>query len=334
MKKIMKILSCFVFAILLISGCSCNKEDKKASLSIGDMNATTYKKINITQYETKIKNNEDFVLYLYADGCGGCAQFSPVLESVIKEKNLIVYGLDNNTIEDGHELDGRLTASVLVFNDGKIIAEISQANDEDKTHFNTKDNFIAFLEQYTHMPTMYYINKEQLDVKISSGEDFIVYYASGGCADCNSIENRFLRNFLDKNYNSKKFYIVETRDAGMRVNDKGEPDAAQWNKFKADYSLSKTDKEFGYGEGYVPTFHYYKDGKIEAMSVYLNDKKEEVSKNDNGTTTIKITDSFYDDNPYLISGETMLNTDYEEKLHGFFCDKVQAFFDEYLPLVD
>ena len=334
MKKIIGILSCFLFVMLAILGCSCNKDDdKKASLSVGDMNATTYQVINLTEYNTKINNKEDFVLYLYSEYCGGCAIFSPILNKVIEEKHLIIYAIDNDQIPDGHALDGRMTASLLIYDDGKILKEISQENDKDKEIFEGKDNLISFLNQYTNMPTMYYINKIQLDEKINNHEDFIVYYALGGCSDCKSIDKNFLREFLDNNPNSKTFYIVETKSEGFRLKD-GIADSEQWIQFKADYGLSKTNKEFGYGEGYVPTFHYYKDGEIKAMAVYFNDTKETVSVNNDGTKTIKITDSYYSDNPYLLNEQTMLNTEYDEKLKDFFNAKIQAFFDNYLGLVD
>ena len=90
MKKILGICLSFLLSLSLIVGCSCkkdeDKDDGKASLQVGDMNAQTYTTLTMSQLNEKINNKDSFVLFGYLEGCYGCQLFKPILENAIKER--------------------------------------------------------------------------------------------------------------------------------------------------------------------------------------------------------------------------------------------------------
>lgn len=329
MKKFISFLCCSLFLVLIAGGCSC-KNKSKASLGIGDMNANSYVDLSLSELNNKIIDKDSFVLYVYNPTCQGCIMFKPVIEKVIKDKNLIIYSIVNYNISDSHELSGlRGTPSLVVYKDGEIL--VTTDNAKDSNYFKNDKGFISFLEKYTNFPTMYYISLNQLKAKIENDESFIVYYSRNDCNDCSYLNKNYLKAYLKKNYKTNKFYIIETNAEGIRFNN-GVYDSLQWQNFKNEFGLSKAgNSAYGYGVGYVPTIQYYEDGELNAAAVYLNDIFESVV-NEDGSTTVTIVDSYYSDNPYL--GKSMLYIDYKEKVSSFYNGKLDKFFNDYLKLVD
>ncbi len=326
MKRILFLIS--LFCVLVISGCGCDKD--KASLQVGDMNATSYKTITMMELNTKIEDGDSFVLYVYSTTCGGCDLFKPIIENVIVDRHLIVYAIEYNNISNDHELSGlKYTPSLVVYDEGDLLIKVDP--DSNAKYFENYDGFKSFLDKYTYMPTMYYINLEQLNNKINNKESFIIYYSRNDCSDCSYVDKHYLQDFLEDNYNNKSFYVIETNVEGIRLKD-GVVNDEQWNKFKKDYGLSKEgNSTHGYGVGYVPTFQYYSEGVLSKAAIYFNDDME-FTQNPDGSYNVKINGSYYSDNPYI--GQTMPYSEYHDKLDDFYEEKLDAFFDEYLRLVD
>jgi len=182
------------------------------------------------------------------------------------------------------------------------------------------------------MPTMFYLSREQLRSKIDNNESFIIYYSNSKCSDCSYMYENYLKKFLYDNPNTKKIYVIETYEEGIRLSD-GVTNIEQWNEFKKEYGLSEEgNSTFGYDVGYVPTLQYYSNGEIKDMLVYFNDIYETISDNGDGTFSIKIIDSYYSDNPYL--NKTLINTDYKSLLTSFYNEKLDLFINNNLKLVD
>lgn len=334
MKKITKIFTYFVLMILLISGCSCKKDkDNKANLQIGDMNATTYVNIDIKEYNAKISNKDDFILFVYSNDCMGCRMFKPKLESVIQEKHLIVYGIETSEIKgiskDNDLYKLKYTPTIIIYKEGKNI--FYSLSDNDLENFDTKEKFVSLLDKYTNMPTLYYINKAQLKEKITNKENFIIYYSRSTCGDCSYLNKNYMKEYLNSNTKTKHFYIIETDVEGIRrVN--GEVNSEQWQAFKNEFGLSNViNTELGHGAGYVPTLQYYNNGEIKEMMVYFNDFND-ATLNADGSYSVTIDNSYYSDNPYI--GQTINYSEYQKKLAPFYNEKLKTFLDTNLTKVD
>lgn len=93
--KYYKLLLVIVVAFIL-QGCNIKIEEKTSK---GEK-YTSYIEISYEEYNDKISNKEDFILYLGSSYCSHCANFKPVLESIIKNYNLEVYYLDMSKLID------------------------------------------------------------------------------------------------------------------------------------------------------------------------------------------------------------------------------------------
>lgn len=324
MKKIFAFLVMF-FGVFTLSACKCDKDDiTKASLSIGDMNATTYEEVTMSYLEAMIEDDETFIVYVYNPLCQGCKLFKPVIEGVIQEKHLKIYAIQDTNVSKQHELYSlRTTPAFALYNNGELV--FKTVYDDNKDYFDTKEGFISFLDKYTNLPTLYYISKDQLTAKIENNEEFVVYYSRSSCSDCGYLNTHFLKDYLNKNVNTKHFYVIETDAEGIRYNG-GEYDATQWQEFKDTYGLSNVNNPKGHGVGYVPTLQYYKNGEIEDMMVYFNDGTYVLNEDD--TYSIRIDMSYYNDNPYL--NQLIKASEYKEKLAPFYNQKLEAFLNAYL----
>lgn len=340
MKKLFVCLFVGVFIIVLCSSCGCKKQGK-VSLQVGDMNSTSYTKITLEEVDSKVEYKENFILYVYKSDCGNCAMFKPILENAIRERHLTVYAIESKNITSGHELRSlKYVPSIVLYEKGKIVFKTDPVKNED--YFSNNLNFLSFLDKYTYMPTLYYINKAQLDEKISNNENFIIYYSRSSCTDCSYLNDNFLREYLNKNINSKHFYIIETDVEGIRYFNGSSPSnldeasedeiraAQQWQSFKDDYGLSNINNILGHGVGYVPTFQYYENGEIKEMMVYFNDC--EYIKNEDNSYSVIINNSYYEDNPY--NGQTISYSEYKDKLSPFYNSKLKSFLDSNLEKVN
>jgi thiol-disulfide isomerase/thioredoxin len=327
MKKLFTVFSVLVLVVVLCSGCGCKNE--KVSLQIGDMNVTTYIDVSMGELKSKIKNKDNFILFVYKDDCEGCRFFKPILNNVIAEKHIIIYGIRYNDIERKHELKSlQWTPSIVIYKSGKAI--LMTDPDENESYFNSNKGFASLLDKYTYMPTLYYINKGQLDNKIANKENFIIYYSRSGCSDCGYLNRNYLKKYLNSNTGTKHFYIIETNVEGIRYNN-GEYDSSVWQAFKDEYGLSNLNNPLGHGVGYVPTFQYYENGEIKDMMIYFNDYLE-TFQNEDGESFVKIDNSYYDDNPYI--GQTIAGAEYKKKLAPFYNEKVKSFLDVNLVKID
>lgn len=333
MKKYVSIFFSFLLMLLMVVGCSCDKDkdDDKASLGIGDMNATSYVELaSLDALKTKVENEDSFVLYVYMIGCEHCRNFKPILDHVIDERNLIVYGIEFSHIVNYDELsrvDG--TPSLVVYDEGEILTITDP--DRNSTYFKNYDGLKLFFDKYTYSPVAFYITLDQLRAKKANNENFIVYFSRATCSDCNYLNEHYMRDFYEVYHSNKEFYILECDAEGVRLNN-SVYDEIQWQAIKDEFGLSEEGSAtFGYGKGVVPTFQYYNNGRLTDMMVYANDEGD-WNTLDDGTVTITITGSYYWDNPFM--GETIVYVDYHDTVEDFYNLKLQSFLSQYLKFVD
>lgn len=343
MKKFFAAFCMLVLMTFMFTGCKFDKDDKKdnndengevtpvdkISLNIGDMNASTYIIIDNLTLNKMISDKESFVLFVYQEGCKHCERFKPVLESAISERHLIVYAISYWSVETGHEIRTAVTGtpSMILYKEGVLDLVTDPGVNYD--YFSSKNGLLEFFDTYTYMPTAYYINKSQLDEMIVDDNEFIVYFSRKSCSDCSYLNRNYLKEYLKINHDTKHFYIIETDAEGIRYTN-GQYDADLWQSFKDSYGLSSVNNPIGHGVGYVPTLQYYEDGIVKEMMVYFNDC--EYVLNEDGSYSVVINNSYYEDNPYI--GQTLTDSEYRGKLEGFYNAKLKSFLDTNLVKVD
>ena len=132
----MKKIILFIATIFCFVGCSC-KKDEKIKLSREELptqnDSSQYlynnygllsKELATTaDYDIKVSAGDDFLVFVYAQGCYGCSLLAPALKDYVEEENVAVYTLDYANVSDKHDLykNGINTTPYLVIvSDGAI----------------------------------------------------------------------------------------------------------------------------------------------------------------------------------------------------------------------
>ena len=71
-----------------------------ASFVCGCSSSSNIKEISLNEFNKKIENKENFVLYVGNEGCHNCVSYEPKLKEVLKEYNLTIYKLDNSKLSE------------------------------------------------------------------------------------------------------------------------------------------------------------------------------------------------------------------------------------------
>lgn len=83
--------------------------------------------INGQQFQERIENKDDFVVYVYGERCVYCREFAPTIEGYLREKGYTIDKLEAQTDQENYkivveELGDKMqgTPAVYVFKDGKV----------------------------------------------------------------------------------------------------------------------------------------------------------------------------------------------------------------------
>ena len=129
MKKIIVLM----IGLFLITGCSLNSKTSK-----------TYKDISYDEYNEKLENKDSFVVLLWQTGCSHCEEFEPVLNDVVNEYDLEVYGLNMANLEpdQAEKVKNKTfisgTPTLVYFKDG--------TNEEKMVGKKSKEQLVKFFE--------------------------------------------------------------------------------------------------------------------------------------------------------------------------------------------
>lgn len=98
MKKFIPLL---FSSICLASSCSCFGNDGKIKIA-KNLDVVLFDKENdyldadYSEISANLDVNANFALYFSEDGCSSCEEFSPIIDSYLKESNMMVYKIDVN----------------------------------------------------------------------------------------------------------------------------------------------------------------------------------------------------------------------------------------------
>ena len=256
-------------------------------ISTTDESKNDATKINYSELSARMSSdgayhNENFLLTVApTNGCICWAKFQAVLKQFIKETHYLVYQI--NCDEFGENSNFGLT-----FQDGHVTFAIIKGGNIVKQYMSSsvldsKDALKSEVDKFVRAPELYYVDEPFLNEAIKTGETTLVEYIRNGCSDCNYVNPNILWTFAHQNVFATKMYVIDLQDLWETRND-----STDYQNFKDRYLLSKAfDENYGYDNGYVPTFQYYQRGKIKSASVTFNDEIAKVNDE------YKVVNSYY-----------------------------------------
>lgn len=320
MKKRLSFFIPILLILLIVSSCDFfgnngNKADNKYVLE-GLHQAEDYIEIDYDELVDMKDRKLSFMLYIGNPTCGGCNLFSPIYSQFA-----IDYGLKLYYITPSTELDSivkiQYTPSLVPFQEGKPVVVVDPIDDEKP--FENVENLKNFTTKYFTLPSMYEVSESSLDEMISNNDEFIIYFYWKYCSDCAKLAANILNDYQINNQGLKNFYFIEINEWR---NTPEKQNAEEWITFASKYELNT------YRHGVTPTLQYRKGSEIVEMAVYLNDTFEVI---DSSTNTIKVTQSFYEDAPYL--NQTLTREEFNTQSLQFHKDKILDFLNSNLPRV-
>jgi len=141
LKKIILAITLILFLSLM--GCQ-----KITPITLETSDLDSYIEIDSDQLVLMLNNEFDFMLYISSVTCTSCAEFSPILESVIKNYNVKVYKIEAGEYFKSNNpyLPYEFTPTVVIIDNGEVFVQIDAVKDI-KT-FESYDHFIKFYQKY------------------------------------------------------------------------------------------------------------------------------------------------------------------------------------------
>jgi len=141
MKKIVLFLSFFLFVFIL--GCQ-----KITPITLETSNLETYVEIDSDELVAKLNANEDFMLYISSVTCTSCAEFKPILDLVIQNKDVKIYKIEAGEffLPSNNYIPYEFTPTIVIISDGIELIKINPVNEG--ITFEDYDNFIQFYDKY------------------------------------------------------------------------------------------------------------------------------------------------------------------------------------------
>ena len=285
----------FLSVLTAISLASCGGSDidtSKIALDYGydyknDIVNIEEVEIGYTSLTNLIDNKESFVLLIYHNPTCGCwTEFNPLAVQFMNKYNVVFHSFDNALLEneDNYGIYQGTAAmpGICFFRRGQLIRQTiyGKLDINNRKMFKDYDALEQYLFDNIYLPKMTYIDKDTLDNKIASNEDFALYVARAGCGDCKSVNQQVLYSWNDVNTTvNHEMYIFDIEPYYARKPAETDPEYEEkyakyeaYLAFKTTYGLSEAGNEkFGYGTGYVPTFQIRKGSTITDMITVLND---------------------------------------------------------------
>lgn len=279
MKKYVKFLLPFLVASsTLLTGCKDNEESNKILLSFGDVNATTFKEIEIEDLNTLCLSHDNFMIVVRTTTCGCWRDTRDAIEPYIKENKVVCYSITYEQYKASGDTFGLTkvtegTTTFAIFENGAVKYCL---NSSENDQINSASKFKAYMDETIIKPAYYFITEENYQTIKESDKNAIVYFERSKCGDCTYINPHILRDYALKHPNMNRIYVL---------------DCQPWKSLsETDYQAKKDqfglsneiNKEFGYDTGVFPFFSYLESGEYKSGAVAFNDKFNlETNKLDN-----------------------------------------------------
>ena len=333
MRKTLLVGLALGLGLLGIAGCGSKsglKQDEKIIL-LGQKDVASMTTISADDLNTKITNDESFVLMIGSKSCTSCIAFKPIINEYIAETGSIIYLVETNV---SSIIDYQYTPTLAIFKDGEVVSKIDPSTKGYDKVFTNLDSLSDYIASYCVVAPQVLVSIDQLREMIANDESFTIYYSWNACGDCTYLYTHFLEDYYRDNASKQQpLYMIETAEwrtgkpsTEPKVGDADYDTAIlAWNKWK---NFATEFQFVSYYGGKVPTLQYYSKGEMSEMFVYLNDIAK-YYKDSSGNTAMDISDSYFADSPYI--GKTMLYADYKDTVSkGFYDAKLKTFLDKYL----
>lgn len=284
----------------LLSSCGNNDYSPVATV-FADESLTECIDIEYGTFSSMMDDKMNFAIAQYPENhCSCWIDFkNDILYPYVENTHMKIYQIRYSAFA----VDGRNTYGLdvrsdrpgfFIIEDGNVKFQTIYANDNDI--FHDYDSFKGWMSNFVYTPTVYYINKEQLEALFTGNKNFIIYYTWSVCPDCTYLErNHFEEYFTNLKGNYPKTYIIDCWTKGIMLDEQGEYNRELWFNFANKYNLSdEVNPKFGYFTGAVPSLQYVEPNgtfnpseSIKSAFVYVNDMIEEI----NGQYVI--TESFF-----------------------------------------
>ena len=361
MKKSLLFLS--LIPTLIMTSCGSNKLDtSKIALDSGDIHSKNvtlddFEELTYDKLDSLITDKSSFVLVTFNDrNCGCWRDFFPLFVKFSNEYHYSVKLFDVALLEGkSNKFDIYSATSqmpgICFFRRGKLIRQsvYGKNAENNRKMFKQYDKFEEFMLENVYLPKLYYLDKDVLESKIASNEEFNLYVAKTTCHDCGRIEKDFIHGWVDNNKANTLndlLYVFDIYPWNGTAEYQGIKDMVKLS-FEDLETHEIYNEKFGYGTGYVPTFQRWKNGEVVDMITVLNDSVD---------TNLKVTSYFNEhrisNSPllkdtgtkYLFDGKTVTESDIQEVEYGGVVYKflsqdtqfnwhkpvVELFFNEYV----
>lgn len=279
MKKFRLLLALpLLSASLFSSACSFNS---KIKLIYGDLHIETYVDLPYLDLQSKISNEETFMLAVEPTSACSCwSDFRAILNEYIPENHVIVYHMkyENFYNQETYGLNLRNGYTTFaIFESGKLKQNLISDNQK---IFHDADAFEEYMENTVELPHYIYVNLDDVKEIRSGNKPTMIYFARSNCPDCSYVDKYFLKEYAERRPIRQDMFILDCESLGIREYDEQghlTPESAiAWQAFKDEMGLSTVNNEhFGYSTGFVPTFLIVHSSRGEISydtgAVYFND---------------------------------------------------------------
>ena len=298
MKKKLLLLPLVTLSFISLTGC----EKEKVDLTYGTyitQKIGSLKPISASDLSNKTENENEVLILAtyqesYSEDCLCWTTFQNVIVNYMNKYNERVYLFNT---ESNDELIGKLniekyedsTPALYIFKGTNQLAKFTYKKSRDKAIFTelSAEPMYKRIHEYINKPLIFDVDDNYLSNKISTNKETVALFVRRGCSDCLYSLNNVIIPYIYSNDVNKEILMIDLQD--IYESSKADSNDNAYQNIKDKYGLSESgSKTFGYGNGFVPTIQYYKNGILNDASVFFND---ELTKNEDGS--YYIINSFY-----------------------------------------
>lgn len=266
---------------LFIPLCSCGEViNRPVQLTYGTLINEEATQLTADTFDTKVSNNENFLLTIYPKDstCGCWRTFSYIINRAVKDEHLQVYKYYVQDIDSSAYMKNMgefyrvyNAPTFYIIEDGKIAK--SYKYNVSNEMYNSYEKFLNEVDARCYRPKIMEVNEEYLTSHPLNNN--IICYARNSCQDSIYATNHALIPYFKEHTNKSYIYYFDLDPYRNK-------DMTLYQNKKDEYLLStKNNPTFGFGDGVVPTYQYYKDGKLVDMCIYFNDGVLTYNQDDN-----------------------------------------------------